>query len=122
MAVSADSSISVTGPVATLDSYSAQVYAHLHPILVLSIFYQQFGALVADPESTLITLLGPLALLQFIYCIACLPPVGSSTEGNHEKAGPTRKKSGRVVKSVDTSVKHSTKVSVSEGIVLTARC
>ena len=58
----------------TLQTESARVYTHIHPILLLSFHAIRFDALVADPVTTLLGSLLPIALLQISYVIVCLPP------------------------------------------------
>ncbi|KAI4122166.1 MAG: hypothetical protein LQ338_005974 [Usnochroma carphineum] len=60
-------------PIPLLPTSTAHLYHHIHPILVLSLGYLSFPALVADPVSTLFRLLFPVAALQAVYCVLCLP-------------------------------------------------
>jgi phosphatidylinositol glycan class F len=62
-------------PIATLNTPLSNVYWHLQPVLVLSVLYRHFAALVADPVSTLSTLLLHLVASQSLYTVLCLPPV-----------------------------------------------
>jgi phosphatidylinositol glycan class F len=68
----------------------------LHPIILLSIYFVSFNLIVADPVSALSSLLLPLAALQGVYVVLCLPPTGSHNVSGHKggavKAG---KKSGK---------------------------
>ncbi|OJD20259.1 hypothetical protein ACJ73_08409 [Blastomyces percursus] len=71
-------------PIFILSSPLAQAYAHIHPLLLLSCFALSFCALVDDPVSTLLGSLAPLALMQGIYVIVCLPAAtggGSAGDG-----------------------------------------
>ncbi|KAK8089231.1 hypothetical protein PG997_004192 [Apiospora hydei] len=62
----------------TLPSPLAQALRHVHPALLLSLFYLRFGALVRDPVSALISALPAVAVLQVAYAVICLPAAGSS--------------------------------------------
>ncbi|KKZ60860.1 hypothetical protein EMCG_04451 [[Emmonsia] crescens] len=70
-------------PTSILSSPFAQTYAHIHPLLLLCLFALSFRALVNDPVSTLLGSLAPLALMQGVYAIVCLPaaPGGGSGDG-----------------------------------------
>ena len=65
-------------PVDILQTQFSQVYANLHPILLLSLLLVSFRTLVADPVNTLLGLAPTLAILQAIYCILCLPSTGQA--------------------------------------------
>ncbi|KAI4191987.1 MAG: hypothetical protein LQ348_003316, partial [Seirophora lacunosa] len=74
---------------------------HIHPALVLSLFYLSFSALVADPVSTLIRLCFPIAALQGLYSVLCLPtahagsfPKGGAIGKRKHKPGEKRKDGG----------------------------
>ncbi|KAI4174903.1 MAG: hypothetical protein LQ343_001930 [Gyalolechia ehrenbergii] len=56
-----------------LPTQTARLYHHIHPSLILSLFYFSFSTLVANPVSTLYKLCLPLAALQGVYCVLCLP-------------------------------------------------
>lgn len=60
-------------PVSVLAHPAAQLYSHIHPVLLLSLFYLAFPALVADPVSSLQSALLPLSALQLFYTALCLP-------------------------------------------------
>lgn len=64
-------------PITLNDTDLAKLYTHLHPIIVLSIYLVSFKLVVADPVSALASLLVPLAALQAVYVVVCLPPTGS---------------------------------------------
>ncbi|KAF2665258.1 hypothetical protein BT63DRAFT_429180 [Microthyrium microscopicum] len=66
-------------PVSSLDSDASRLYTHIHPLLLLSTYLLQFKEIVADPESALASMLIPLVVLQLLYNVVCLPPVGSPT-------------------------------------------
>lgn len=60
-------------PVSVFASPAAQLYTHIHPVLLLSLFYLAFPALVLDPVSALQRALFPLSILQLFYITLCLP-------------------------------------------------
>lgn len=78
-------------PVTILSSPAAQTYAHIHPFLLLSIYVLRFPALIADPVSTLLSSLAPLAALQVAYVVVCLPASAGSSSGDGGKGTPKRK-------------------------------
>jgi phosphatidylinositol glycan class F len=78
-------------PVAPLSSQAAQAFIHIHPFLLLSLFYIRFNALVADPVQTQLISLIPLAIIQISYVITCLPPAGSIIAGKVASPDKTRK-------------------------------
>lgn len=65
-------------PTDVLPTDTAQLYTHVHPILVLSLYALQFPSIVADPVPALATALVPLAILQIVYVAICLPPTGGT--------------------------------------------
>ncbi|KAL8995155.1 MAG: hypothetical protein Q9169_005064 [Polycauliona sp. 2 TL-2023] len=65
--------IPTSTPITLLPTSTARLYHHMHPVLLLSLFYLSFPSLVANPVSTLTKLLFPLAGLQILYCVLCLP-------------------------------------------------
>lgn len=77
-----------------LDNDVARYYTHLHPVLVLSLYYLRFSHIVADPVGALGTLLIPLSVLQVSYAVLCLPPTGSVVQAPHKPG--QRKRSGNV--------------------------
>ncbi|KAF2214857.1 hypothetical protein CERZMDRAFT_82761 [Cercospora zeae-maydis SCOH1-5] len=62
-----------------LQNAPSQLYANLHPILLLSIIPIAFASLVADPVNTLLGLAPTTLVLQAIYCVVCLPHTGQPT-------------------------------------------
>jgi phosphatidylinositol glycan class F len=87
-------------PISILDSAPARLYAHVHPLLILSGYVLQFKSIVANPTSSLTALLFPLAALQTLYLILCLPPAGSSSATikpvpNKQNANSRKKISGQ---------------------------
>lgn len=81
-------------PIDVLENDVARYYTHLHPVLVLSIYYLRFSNVVADPVGALGTLLIPLSVLQVSYAVLCLPPTGSVVQSLHKPG--QRKKPGNV--------------------------
>lgn len=71
---------------------TARLYTHVHPILVLSVYAFKFPALVADPVSTLLSTLAPLAVLQIAFVAICLPPTGGSPSMRKQKPGEKKGK------------------------------
>ena len=65
--------IPTSTPITLLPTPTARLYHHIHPILLLSLFYLSFPALTAHPVSTLSKLLLPITSLQILYCVLCLP-------------------------------------------------
>lgn len=78
-------------PVELLPTDLARIVSQAHPALLLSAYYLRFPALVADPVSTLLNSLLPLAAIQIAYAIICLPAVGSTSKPV-KKAKPGEKK------------------------------
>ncbi|KIW03874.1 uncharacterized protein PV09_05170 [Verruconis gallopava] len=77
-------------PVSLLDTDVARLYAHIHPITLLSIYFLSFKLIVADPISALSSLLLPLATLQAAYVVVCFPPTGSHAVPGHKSGGPAK--------------------------------
>lgn len=85
---------STTAPIRNLNSNAANVYTHIHPIIVLSGYYALFQKIVDDPLQQLSLLLLPLAILQTAYVTVCLPITGSqpnSAKGSTSKPVQRRK-------------------------------
>lgn len=86
-----------------LQSQGAQLYANIHPILLLSLLLASFRALVEDPVSTLLGLAPAVAVLQAVYCVVCLPysgqaPVPTPKPGQKKKVQkPSQEVLARVV-------------------------
>lgn len=78
--------------ISVLPTNTARVYTNIHPVLVLTLYYIFFPSLVADPVSTLKNSLAPLAHLQIIYCVVCLPPFAGSPSPKAEAAKTPKKK------------------------------
>jgi len=71
---------STSVPIDVLPTEAARLYTHIHPFLVLGVYYIRFNALVADPVSTLLTSLLPLSFLQISYVVTCLPAAKGSVK------------------------------------------
>ncbi|KAI9858464.1 MAG: Glycosylphosphatidylinositol (GPI) anchor assembly protein [Vezdaea acicularis] len=83
----------VLGPIELLHTNGARTFTHIHPILLLTAYYLQFSALVADPVSGLLASLLPLAIIQTCYIVTCLPSAsGSATAFDKGARGGHRKK------------------------------
>lgn len=82
-------------PITLNDTDFAKLYTHLHPIIVLSIYLVSFKLVVADPVSSLASLLVPLAALQAVYVVVCLPPTGSHDIPGGKLGGSGSKKTGK---------------------------
>ena len=81
----------VSLPIELLPTGLAPIFTHIHPVLLLSAYYLRFPALVADPTSTLLNSLAPLAVVQMSYAVICLPATGTSPRPP-KKAKPGSKK------------------------------
>ena len=83
----------VPGPIELLHTNGARTFTHIHPILLLTAYYLQFSALVANPVSGLLASLLPLAIIQTCYIVTCLPSAsGSATAFGKGARGGHRKK------------------------------
>jgi GPI ethanolamine phosphate transferase 2/3 subunit F len=67
-------------PVELLPTDLARIVSQAHPVLLLSAYYLRFPALVADPVSSLLNSLLPLAVIQIAYAVICLPAVGTASK------------------------------------------
>lgn len=74
-------------PIESFDYGFAQVYTHVHPILLLGVFYFQFKSLVQDPVEALPRIAVAVAGLQIAYICICLP------NSNHSQSPPRAKHS-----------------------------
>lgn len=80
-------------PISVLPTDIARFYTHLHPIIILAVYYFCFPYLVANPVSVLSKALAPLAHLQITYCVVCLPQSsGSSTPASTSLKSPAPRK------------------------------
>lgn len=89
--VSGDISKSKSFPTEFLSSDMARIITHIQPAILLSAYYFRFNALVADPVHTLLHSLLPVALLQVVYAVVCLPAAGSNMA---KKLKPGEKRKG----------------------------
>ncbi len=67
-------------PIELLPTDLARIFSHVHPAILLSAYYLRFPALVSDPTYTLLNSLLPLAAVQILYAVVCLPSVGSNAK------------------------------------------
>ena len=86
-------------PISLLPTPEANVYTHVHPILLLTLYYFRFPSLVASPVSTLLSSLIPLSILQITYTVLCLPPTPSGSRSASAPAKKTKSKRGPSTKS-----------------------
>lgn len=85
--------IPVSQPISVLPTDIARLYTHLHPIVILTVYYFCFPYLVNDPVPVLSKAIAPLAHLQITYCVVCLPQSsGSSTPPSTSSKSPTARK------------------------------
>lgn len=75
-------------PIESWDDGLSPIYTHLHPLLLLGLFYYQFPSLVEKPIDTLPHLALGVAALQLLYLCICIP--GS----NHATLAQRGKKKG----------------------------
>jgi hypothetical protein len=73
-----------TNPIPLLPTPSARLYTHLHSFLLPALYLFRASALVADPLTTLTYDILPLATLQSLFCVLCLPPAGSWNSGTKD--------------------------------------
>lgn len=73
-----------TNAIPLISGQNGRTYSTLHTVAVMMLFMLQFRYLVTRPYRTMVLDLGPLMLLQCVYCVACLPSTGtwSNTIGN----------------------------------------
>ncbi|GAB7340485.1 hypothetical protein MBLNU457_6909t1 [Dothideomycetes sp. NU457] len=87
-----DGKVTTHHPVEPLPNTLAQIYTHVHPMVVLSTFLLRFNSLVADPVSTLLSTALPLAVLQTAYVAICLPSANDAERRPKGKKGAGGKK------------------------------
>lgn len=63
-----------------------------HPLVLGALFVWRFGALVADPATTLQTALPVVAAIQVVFAVLCLPVAGSMGGKPIRKTRPGEKK------------------------------
>ncbi|KAI2605795.1 GPI biosynthesis protein family Pig-F-domain-containing protein [Hypoxylon fragiforme] len=81
-----------TQPIRTVASLQAQIFRHVHPVLLISFCLISFDALVADPVSTMLNSLPVVVAIQAAYAIVCLPAVGSQVAKPAKKLRPGEKR------------------------------
>ncbi|KAL8919311.1 MAG: hypothetical protein Q9208_006876 [Pyrenodesmia sp. 3 TL-2023] len=108
-----------TTPIPLLPTPTARLYNHIHPALTLSLFYLSFPSLVADPVSTLSKLLLPLAALQGIYSVLCLPIAQAGAFPRGGGGAPGRRKNKPGEKKKDLSAEWIGKIPVLLSALLT---
>lgn len=86
-----------TQAIPLLDNDLAKYYSLAHTAQLLVYYYLRSGHLVANPLSTMIQDIFPLAISQSLYCAICLPAVGNWHSGTD--AGEVIKGSGTSSKS-----------------------
>ncbi|GAB7350348.1 hypothetical protein MBLNU459_g0978t2 [Dothideomycetes sp. NU459] len=72
-------------PIEAFDDAFARIYTHVHPMLLLGVFYMQFTSLVRDPIEALPRIALAVAGLQTVYICVCLP------SSNHSQLPPRAK-------------------------------
>ena len=60
-------------PIESFDDGLAPFYTHLHPLVLLAVFYYHLDALVEDPVETLPQAAIGVAALQLLYLVICIP-------------------------------------------------
>ncbi|KAH0290311.1 hypothetical protein KCU71_g15477, partial [Aureobasidium melanogenum] len=77
-------------PIESWDDGMSPIYTHLHPLLLLGLFYYQFPSLVEKPVDTLPQTALGVAALQLVYLCICIP-------GSNQAQLPQRgKKKGKM--------------------------
>jgi hypothetical protein len=79
-----------------LATSAARIYNHAHAPLVFAYYVLRFSFLVADPLSTMIRDLAPIAIAQCAFCALCLPSAGTwASGGSAIISGTASGKSGK---------------------------
>src|ERR1700759_2049041 len=112
MATTKPSETSKLQPITILDTDTAWLFSHIHPLFVLSSFILSFKSVVEDPVSSLTSLLLPLAAVQMFYVINCLSPVRASKPPPTTKVSVNRKRAGGLAASDKTENRISRRISV----------
>ena len=71
-------SIPLSKPIDILQTQPSQLYANLHPVLLISLLLFSFKNLVEDPVNTLLGIAPTIAIIQAVYCVICLPSTGQA--------------------------------------------
>lgn len=85
-------------PIESWDDGLSPIYTHLHPLLLLGLFYYQFPSLVDKPLDTLPQTAAAVAALQLLYLCICIP--GS----NHAQLPQRGKKKKGLATQGDTGI------------------
>lgn len=95
------------------DDGISPIYTHLHPLLLLGLFYYQFPSLVENPVETLPQTALGVAALQLLYLCICIP-------GSNQAQLPQRgKKKGKVTQNHQGDTGFGAKLVVSAALVQT---
>lgn len=97
-------------PIESWDDGMSPIYTHLHPLLLLGLFYYQFPSLVEKPIDTLPQTALGVAALQLLYLCICIP-------GSNQAQLPQRgKKKGKMTQNHqgDTGIGAKLVVSVAQ--------
>lgn len=86
-------------PISLLITTEANVYTHVHPFLILILYYIRFPSLVASPVPTLLSSLIPLSILQITYTVLCLPPTANGSRSASTPSKKVKSKRGTAAKS-----------------------
>jgi phosphatidylinositol glycan class F len=79
-------------PIQLLATDTARIASQAHPAFLLAAYSIRFQSFVADPVSTLLSSLAPLAIVQASYALLCLPPAGTNTKpAKKPKPGASKK-------------------------------
>lgn len=78
-------------PIEIFDDEFSQIYSHVHPILLLGVFYFQFQSLVQDPIEALPRIALAVAGLQAAWICLCLPSSNYSQLPPRAKHGQKKK-------------------------------
>lgn len=81
-------------PIDLLPTDLARLVSQAHPALLLAAYYIRFPALVANPVSTLLQSLLPVAAIQIVYAVICLPALGSGAKPVSKKVKLNAPKKG----------------------------
>lgn len=84
----------ISHPIEGLDEPLAKIYTHIHPLLILGVFYFQFNSLVEDPLDTLPKTAAAVAALQVLYICLCIPGSNHASLHPKGKTGPKKKAVG----------------------------
>lgn len=107
---------SAAAPIEPLKNDAAQIYTHVHPVVVLSLYVFSFKSIVADPVPALLNILAPLAVLQIAYVAICLPPTGETPKVKKTKPGEKKKQaSGKLESGVNGTIVVCKSISGSDG-------